>query len=354
MKPRMKKIIIMAMLTICIATTAQERQFAVTEFSVNYLRIMPDYESALETQELMGTVVEIIGEKGYWRQIITPQPYKAWCTDKGLAMMSETEIREYITTPKYICTAPWGRVYTRKSEDSQPLCDIVCGDIMRKVLKSNGRPAVYGRWAEVMLPSGKTGFVSKKHIKDFREWAASCEANADNILRTAKMFTGVPYLWGGMSSKGLDCSGLPRLTWFLNGVLLPRNASQQVHTGDDVPVNPDTSFEAGSEGLREEMQRRVRNLMPGDLVFFGTPAAKNGHGADAAKDRITHVGIYIGDNHIIHSSHTVRINSLIPGDEDYYENAHRLIRARRIIGQEDKGKGIISISNSPAYLGTVL
>ena len=47
--------------------------------------------------------------------------------------------------------------------------------------------------------------------------------------------------------------------------------------------------------------------------------------------RISHVGIYLGDNHIIHSSHMVRINSLIPGDDDYYENAHKLVAARRLV-----------------------
>ena len=65
-------------------TFAQEKRMAVIEFSTSYLRLQPDYESPLETQELMGTVVEIVGESGYWREIISPQPYKAWCTDQGL------------------------------------------------------------------------------------------------------------------------------------------------------------------------------------------------------------------------------------------------------------------------------
>jgi cell wall-associated NlpC family hydrolase len=72
------------------------------------------------------------------------------------------------------------------------------------------------------------------------------------------------------------------------------------------------------------MNGRVQNLKRGDLVFFGTPAT-----AEKPR-RVTHVGIYLGDNRIIHSSHKVRINSLIPGDADYYENAHRLIAATRL------------------------
>ena len=74
----------------------------------------------------------------------------------------------------------------------------------------------------------------------------------------------------------------------------------------------------------EEMKARVKNLKRGDLVFFGTPAT-----AEKPR-RVTHVGIYLGNNRIIHSSHKVRINSLIPSDADYYENAHRLIGAVRL------------------------
>ncbi len=55
------------------------------------MRVAPDYESALETQDLMGTVVEVTGEKGYWREIVSPQPYKAWCTQKGIVEMTPEE-----------------------------------------------------------------------------------------------------------------------------------------------------------------------------------------------------------------------------------------------------------------------
>ena len=73
------------------------------------------------------------------------------------------------------------------------------------------------------------------------------------------------------------------------------------------------------------MLRRIKNLERGDLVFFGTPATEPGK-----KPRISHVGIYLGDGKIIHSSHMVRINSLIPGDEDYYENSWKLVGAVRL------------------------
>ena len=285
---------------------------AVVETSTCYMRIAPDYESALETQELMGTVVEIVGESGYWREIVSPQPYKAWATEKTLVEMTAEEIKEYEAAPKYMFTELYGHVYMEPSEKSQTLCDLVGGDVMRMALK-NGKAAIKGKWAMVMLPSGKTGWVPKTAVKTLGERTniRMCDG-ADNMISIEKMeaiiasahqLLGVPYLWGGMSAKGVDCSGMVRISAIMNDVLLPRNASQMIKCG--IPLQLD------------QLQR-------GDLVFFGTAAS------DEKPMRVTHVGIYLGDNRIIHSSHMVRINSLNPEDADYYENAHRLIAACRL------------------------
>jgi hypothetical protein len=287
-------------------TFAQEKRMAVIEFSTSYLRLQPDYESPLETQELMGTVVEIVGESGYWREIISPQPYKAWCTDQGLVEMSTEELKAYEAAPKVIFNDLYGHIYIRPSDKAETLCDLVGGNILRYVGKK-------GKWTQVMLPSGKTGYVQSKFLKKhegFRSIAMG-EGSAESIspetteaiIAQAEKLLGVPYLWGGMSAKGVDCSGLVRISHIMNGILLPRNASQQIKCGERVPL--------------DQLQR-------GDLVYFGTPAT------DDKPMRVTHVGIYLGNNKIIHSSHRVRINSLIPGDPDYYENAHRLIAATRL------------------------
>lgn len=287
-------------------TFAQEKRMAVIEFSTSYLRLHPDYESPLETQELMGTVVEIVGESGYWREIISPQPYKAWCTDQGLVEMSTEELKAYEAAPKVIFNDLYGHIYIRPSDKAETLCDLVGGNILRYVGKK-------GKWTQVMLPSGKTGYVQSKFLKKhegFRSIAMG-EGSAESIspetteaiIAQAEKLLGVPYLWGGMSAKGVDCSGLVRISHIMNGILLPRNASQQIKCGERVPL--------------DQLQR-------GDLVYFGTPAT------DDKPMRVTHVGIYLGNNKIIHSSHRVRINSLIPGDPDYYENAHRLIAATRL------------------------
>jgi cell wall-associated NlpC family hydrolase len=348
---------VIAAFAVCLAaeaqeknTAEQEKRMAVVELSTIYMRQAPDYESALETQELLGTVVEIVGDKGYWREIVSPQPYKAWATEKGLVEMSAEELKAYEEAPKVIFTGLYGHVYMEPSFKAATLCDLVGGDVLRYEGKK-------GKWTAVMLPSGRKGYIPTEELQlhyGFRSIAQG-EGSAESIrpetteaiIAHAEKLLGVPYLWGGMSAKGVDCSGLVRISYIMNGIVLPRNASQQINCGDRIPMEIDTEYwnetqrtgkqsetyitvcgneVAWSDDFRKEMLRRTKNLERGDLVFFGTPATEPGK-----KPRISHVGIYLGDGKIIHSSHMVRINSLIPGEEDYYENSWKLVGAVRLL-----------------------
>ncbi len=293
-----------------LSASGQEKRMAVVEFSTSYLRLKPDYEAPLETQELMGTVVEIVGEKGYWKEVITPQPYRAWCTDMGLIEMTSVELEAYKKAPKVMYKGLYGHIFMKPSLKSATLCDLVGGDIMRIVRKKGG-------WTEVMLPSGKTGFVPSKELKDHDGFISVAQGGkfqggiphetTELIIGEAMKLLGAPYLWGGMSAKGVDCSGLVRISHIMNGILLPRNASQQINCGTKVDWTD------------------LDNLRRGDLVFFGSPAREPG-----GKPRVTHVAIYIGDGRIIHSSHCVRINSLVEGAPDYYAGAKRMVGAVRL------------------------
>lgn len=370
-------------------TSAQDHQpscpegrYAVTDFSVNFLREAPDFTAELGNQLLMGTPVKITGEYAYWRQVQSPDPYKAWCLDMGLVEMDKDRLAEYISAPKYICTAFYSSVMSAPDENSEPVSDLVCGDLMLSCApqspdvpacqevkateaekcsrqdrygcrKSNRSRKQEHGYLEVWLPSGVHGFVKAADIEPFSTWARTRTPDAGHILAQAARFAGVPYQWGGTSSKGVDCSGFTRMVWFMNGILLPRNASQQARCGEEVHVEMRTDSLAlcgalPTEEMKEEMLRRTACLESGDLIFFGTPASdrqdRQGKGA-----RISHVGIYIGEGRFIHASRKVRCSSLIPGDPDYYELSWKMIAARRIIGQEDKGNGVISILSSPAY-----
>jgi hypothetical protein len=112
----------------------------------------------------------------------------------------------------------------------------------------------------------------------------------ESLVKTAKDFIGVPYLWGGASpDDGFDCSGLTMTVYQLNGLNLPRHSRKQFDVGDSISKN---------------------NLQKGDLVFF----------AEKGRNRVSHVGIYIGDGKFIHaSSHgkIIRIDSLYA---DYFTN----------------------------------
>lgn len=351
----MKRILFFAICGLVLAGTAagQTKRMAVTALSENMMRAAADYESALETQSLMGTVVEIIGEDRYWRQVVTPEPYTAWCTDLGLVEMTSEQINEYKAAPKYICTVLHSGVYATPSEAGRRLSDLSLGNLVRIAYaggksgsgqEDGGRKAKVsrkGKWAEVILPDGRKGWTPAADLQVFSTWAAKQTLIQKNIVETALQFEGTPYLWGGTSGKGLDCSGLVRLTFFMNGHLLPRNASQQVRYGREIIMECDHSIGPDSDRLRSEMSARIKNLQPGDLVFFGSPETR------LKKERITHVGIYIGDGKIIHASHKVRVNSLLPGDKDYYENSHRLLKARRFIGWQ--GPGMLPVIQSPAY-----
>lgn len=346
----MKKVILFAacLLAAVISTYGQSnasgvKRWAVTALSENMMRLEPDYESPLETMSLMGTVVEIIGEEGYWRQVVTPEPYTAWCTDLGLVEMSAEQINEYKAADKYICTAHHSGVYESPSIKSRRLSDLSMGNLVRVVFQEGKKmkPSVKKKWAEVMLPDGRKGWTPASDLTLFAQWAVKQEVTAERIVDTAMQFEGTPYLWGGASSKGLDCSGLVRLTFFMNGHLLPRNASQQVNYGREIIMECNHDIKPDSEKFYQEMTGRIKNLQPGDLVFFGTP------GTLFKKEKITHVGIYIGDGKIIHASHKVRINSLIPGQSDYYENSYKLLKARRYIGWN--GQGMLPVIQSPAY-----
>ncbi len=293
-----------------ISATGQEKRMAVVDFSTSYLRLEPDYEAPLETMELMGTVVEIVGQHRYWREVITPQPYRAWCTDMGLIEMTSDELAAYKAAPKVMYTGLYGHVHMKPSSKSATVCDLVGGDLMRVVRKK-------GAWTEVMLPSGKTGFVPSKELKAHEGFISVAQGGKfeggmpdrtkDKVIEEAMKLLGAPYLWGGMSSKGVDCSGLVRICHIMNGILLPRNASQQINCGTAVDF------------------KDLDNLRRGDLVFFGSPAKEPG-----GKPRVTHVAIYIGGGEIIHSSHCVRINSLVEGRENYYSGAKRMVGAVRL------------------------
>ena len=306
----MKKSLLLLML-LCPVIAAAQIPDAVITLSVGQMRTEPDYESPLETQILMGTPVQVIDSSSYWRKIVAPD-YTAWINVLGLAPMPEG----YIAAPKFICTADYSHVLESPSKSAGRLSDLVMGDLLRDAGQRKSG------FQKVLLPDGREGWVARKDLMDFSIWAKTRKPTAANIISTAKLFTGVPYLWGGNSVKGFDCSGLVKLAYFMNGVILPRNSSQMVRLGIDLDV---------SHVLKGDFS----TLREGDLLFFGNKET----------GRVSHVALYIGGGRILHASQVVRNNALTGNGPDAYENAWRLLYGRRILGTEDA----VPVTDSPFY-----
>ncbi len=277
------------------------------------------------TQALMGMPVRILEENNDdWYRCINMEGYTAWVITRSVKAMTEEEYKAYLAKPKVFVKTKYSTLYSEKNVNSLPVSDLVWGCILIDEGKS-------GTWRKVSVADGRTGYVPASDVVDLKAWIDSAVPTEKNIVETAKQFCGFPYVWGGTSIKGVDCSGLSKSAYFLNGYVLRRDASQQCKTGDSVDVHRFVEGDYTKEALS--------NLRPGDLVFFGRKA-ENGR-----RERVTHVAIYMGDGMIIHSSNIVRINSLIPGEKDYYAGSRRMLKARRIIGTADQGKGVVSVRN---------
>lgn len=274
----------------CLQLHAQQNRWAVVNLSSNYMRENPDYTAELGSQTLMGTLVEILDTKGYWVKIHTPDGYTAWVTDMGLTEIDDPQA--YLAAGKWICLSDYTRIYAKPCSKSAAISDLIMGD----VLLQTGKAPQKG-WTEVKIPSGIIGYVESRHLQDYRSWEDSRCPTAENIIATAKRFIGVPYLWGGSTVKGFDCSGLIQFVFRMNGIELPHSSRQQAKMGQEIPID-------------------LGRMKAGDLVFFGT-------------ERVSHVALYIGDGKIIHSSHLVRVNSLKKGETDYY--GRHILGVRRII-----------------------
>lgn len=314
----MKKILaILLMLATVFPAASQESKWAVVNVSSCFMRARPDYESGNETQCLMGTVLEVSGKERYWLRVSAPDYRDCWVNELSLVLMSEAEKDAYITAPKLICTAEHTHVFSAADESSDRICDFVMGDIVRASSATE-----CGGWTPVILPSGREGWVRSGDVEDFDVWVGSRAATGESLTEFARRFIGVPYLWGGNTIEHFDCSGLTKFVYMMNGIVLPRNAREQIRCGVEVP------FDYGK-------------MQPGDLVFFGSLRD------DGSIGSVTHVAMYIGDGRIIHSSQLVRINSLKPGLPDSYGRTP--IAVRRILGHVDAGLGAVSAEVRPWY-----
>jgi SH3-like domain-containing protein len=276
----------------------QDSVWGLLTISVGNVKKMPDHAAELIDQIVMGNEVKILKKHKGWYLIQAVYDYLGWITQGSLYRTNRQGIDNWLRLHLVQLDINYTQVYTEASSDSQVVCDAVLGCIFAQTGKQ-------GSWLRVKLPDGRQGYVEAKYFKLFQKLNNDRPLSRGKIVARALKMLGIPYLWGGNSIKGFDCSGFSGTVYASEGYRLPRDANMQVLVGEK--VIPDSAY---------------RNILPGDLLFFGT------------KDKISHVAISLGGYEFIHSASPsyVRLNSLDGKNKLYDEfDKKRLKVIKRII-----------------------
>lgn len=263
--------------SISVLEYTQEKPWAVVKLAIASLRTAGKHSAEMATQAIMGTPVKILEYSGDWARVQTPDEYISYVPGNSLHKMTQIEFDAWRKSKRYIVTA-----YQTELADinGNTVSDLVMGNILEYKGENGDK-------IELSTPDGRTGYVGKNEVKELGSWANQ-SFNAELISKVAHRLMGHGYLWGGTSTKVTDCSGLVKVSYFANGIILHRDASQQALIGEVMPAD------------------KWKDAQLGDLLFFGS---KSG--------RVTHVAIYLKDGEYIHCSGRVKLNSVDPNADNY-------------------------------------
>lgn len=281
------------------------KRWALVKLGIASLRCEGDHSAEMATQAIMGTPVKVL-EYDDWCRVVTPDDYISYVPANSLDFKTDEQMAAWRNSERYIVTTYCTRLVTEPKGD-ETVTDLSLGCILEYKGQKNG-------WVNLVTPDGREGFVEKESVQALNTWKQQ-EFNPALIEKTARRMMGSGYLWGGTSTKVTDCSGLSKISYFANGIILQRDASQQALTGTKLTDYHDAKL--------------------GDLLFFGN--AKTG--------RVTHVGIYLRDGKYIHCSGQVKINSLDPDAPDYLYSTLSISRIDGMIGT----KGITAVAQHKWY-----
>ena len=285
-----------------------EKPWALVKLSVASLRTAGRHSAEMATQGIMGMPLQVLDRDDDWYRVRMPDDYIAYVPGNSLIRIDNARFEEWKKAKRYIVTVYQTRLVSEPKGDAT-VSDLVMGNI----LEYKGEQ---GKWVRLATPDGREGYVEKSEVEELAKWAKQ-DFNAAQIEATAHRMMGSGYLWGGTSTKLTDCSGLAKVSYFSNAIILQRDASQQALTGEIIKA--------------DEWQQ----AQTGDLLFFGTQSG-----------RVTHVAIYLRDGKYIHCSGQVKINSVAPADPDYLTTP--FLSISRINGKVGS-KGIVAVRNHPWY-----
>ncbi|MDQ7949490.1 MAG: C40 family peptidase [Pedobacter sp.] len=290
--------------------------YGVANLSVCNNRANPQNQAELMTQMLLGTPVQVIKKQGGYYLVRTPDGYLAWTDGGAVKTMDAQQFEQWQASKKVVFIGEYGHSFSMADEHSQRVSDLVSGNILQVLGEEK-------TFFKVAYPDGRTAYIPKSQATFYSNWIKRPNPSADAILSTAQTLLGVPYLWGGTSIKGVDCSGFTKTAYFLNGIVIPRDASQQALVGDAVDVLENDTI---------SVEKCLKNLKAGDLLFFSAAKRRGINGG-----RVSHTAIYMDNGEFIQSAGMVRINSLVPSAANYDGNQSKtLVGARRILTEIGK------------------
>ncbi|RLD71553.1 MAG: peptidase [Bacteroidetes bacterium] len=288
--------------------------------SVANFRAGRSSRTELVTQALLGSPVRILKEEEGWYLVQISNSYLGWVNKSEVRPLERTRLDSFRMAQKVFFNRQYGVSYSEPDEASMPVSDLVIGCMLPVAGSESG-------FYKVWYPDGREAWVKQSEVV-LATHIFNKSLSGEGMVEAVLKFNGIPYLWGGASSKAIDCSGLTSNVFFMNGALLPRDADQQSFCGREITT----------EYVSED-------LVPGDLLFFGRRAT------DTRPESVTHVAFYIGDSEFIHAAgyrDRVSINSIDSARDNYISTYPEIfIRSVRFIGEE--GTGFESITENRFY-----
>ena len=280
--------------------------------SASNVRLQPDHASELVSQALMGTPLKVLDFEDGWYRIQTPDYYIGWMDGSGLALFTDVEMDRWKKSERYIFNKISGNAFDSPKHISSVVTDLILGDLFEV-------EGVVKGFLKIRVPDGRSGFVKKKDCLSWQDWTGRTP-DVQSVISVARQLLGVPYMWGGTSCKTVDCSGLTKTSYYSQGIILARDASQQARYGEHPDFNT------------------IGAIQPGDLLFFGRTV-----------EQVTHVGLYMDSGSYIHASGLVRINSIDPKNPAYNVTERKnLVSASRILNSLNT-EGIVLVKDHPWY-----